>query len=105
MDNASLLHSLIQSAEPESILVAQDLAMELNCGIPRMMVPILTQDVWVMNHTFVGRYNQLNAHCDLFHRSWAGYENMNVAYVGICNDLSAWAGLLATRITKIGRRF
>lgn len=42
MTNTELLHQLVYSQDPESILVAQDLAMELNCGLPRTapFVPI-----------------------------------------------------------------
>lgn len=37
LDYETTLHELIQSSDPNSLLVAQDLVIELNCGMPTQM--------------------------------------------------------------------
>lgn len=64
MINEETLYQLIQASDPESILVAQDLAMELDCGLPVVHMSLLVDfklDVdrkWGLSRALTGRFEQ-----------------------------------------------
>lgn len=51
MTNEELLFNLVSSRDENSVLVAQDLAIELNCGIPNQCYsPIQAQYVYALRY-------------------------------------------------------
>lgn len=56
MINEEILFSLIQNADIDSLLIAQDLAIELGCGVPLLRYEINQLDSTIYNRAYHEHY-------------------------------------------------
>lgn len=87
-DREATLHDLVISGDQESLLVATDLAIELNCGLPVFLFRFSR----AYGDTYTGRRQNVDASSDYTDGSYplspypfyscAGYKTKNCAFAG-----------------------
>lgn len=127
MTNEELLFNLVNSRDENSILVAQDLAMELNCGIPKIVA--YTYDGmagrrYIIYRSKAGIYDKWNTQC-VYHltynraadsfglltqRTQSGLDGRWRALIECRSSnrygisIHSWAGCLASVIALTGNK-